>query len=56
MDAENGGKILEAVRREGPVFCLVFVCVGMGIGVEIRVSLNIIIFVGPGFQALFGYE
>ena len=28
----------------------------MEVGVEIRVSLNTVIFVGPGSQAFFGYE
>lgn len=41
---------------KGPLVFLIFVYVGMEVGVEIRVSLNTIIFVGPGFQAFFGYE
>ena len=44
------------VRTEGPLVFLIFVYVWMEVGVEIRVSLNTVIFVGPGFQAFFGYE
>lgn len=46
----------EPDRTKGPLVFLIFVYVGMEVGVEIRVSLNTIIFVGPGFQAFFGYE
>lgn len=46
----------EPDRTKGPLVFLIFVYVGMEVGVEIRVSLNTVIFVGPGFQAFFGYE
>ena len=46
----------EPVRTEGPLVFLIFVYVGMEVGMEIRVSLNTVNFIGLGFQAFFGCE
>lgn len=51
---ENKKQKPEPVRTEGPLVFLIFVYMGMEEGMEIRVSLNTIIFIGLGFQAFFG--